>query len=144
MAVMSFEASGLLTFEKMLASSSKDIRKACNAGGEVARQKIAEQSRSDFTRGYSRGTTASNTKLKKAAKQGDGYAAYVTFNGTRNDGWCGTVRRNAEVAFINEFGAPKKKPPAQGGHPARPFIQHALDKYEDQILDAIEKALPNY
>ena len=144
MATFTVDTSAINISDRAIQCIPRDLKKAVDAGGAVARIYIAQEARETFNRNYdadhARGTTAAGTTLKRAAKRADGYAAYVTFNGTRADGWCGTVRRVAEVAFVNEYGAPGKRP---GGHPARPFIQKAIDKHESEIVEAIENALPD-
>lgn len=62
-------------------------------------------------------------RLKPELTSGGGYSI-VTFEGKRKRGKKET--RNAEIAFINEYGSRKVK--------ARPFIGTAVHKYEDQIV----------
>lgn len=50
----------------------------------------------------------------------------ITFSGTRLRGK--TRTRNAEIAFINEYG--------KRGQPARPFIGRAMNETEKKIADA--------
>lgn len=126
-------------FDLMESSFARDVCSALNQGADIAKVYIGAQTRSTFNRGYARGTTQANMAVSRARKRGDGYAAYVTFNGTRNDGWKGTVRRNAEVAFVNEYGAAHKK--YGGSHPARPYVQQALDKCEDKVVNKIREVL---
>ena len=75
-------------------------------------------------------------KLKRnKAKQTDsgGYET-VTFSGTRTRH--GTRTRNAEIAFINEYG--------KRGQPARPFMARALDANQDAILGAAEQIVGDW
>lgn len=58
----------------------------------------------------------------------DGRVMYVTPQGTNSKG-----ARNAEVAFINEFGAPQR------GIAARPFISTANEKAADTAVEAAAK-----
>ena len=53
----------------------------------------------------------------------------ITFSGSRQRG--NTRTRNAEIAFINEYG--------KRGQPARPFIGKAMAQYEEQIAAPGEK-----
>lgn len=55
----------------------------------------------------------------------DGGKSFLTFTGSRKRG--NTVTRNAEIAYVNEYGAPKR------GIDARPFILTAMTKDEDAI-----------
>ena len=66
--------------------------------------------------------------LGKPKVKGDGGSVTITFKGTRTDAKHKTATRNAEIAFINEFG---KK-----GQKARPFIKNAIDGKQDKIIDA--------
>lgn len=67
-------------------------------------------------------------KITKPKLGDDGGSIDITFSGTRTRN--GRKTRNAEIAFINEYGANRK------GIPARPFISVALAEAEQQINDA--------
>lgn len=58
----------------------------------------------------------------------------VTFSGKRQRG--NSATRNAEIAFINEYG--------KRGQPARPFIRQAAESAADQIANAGEKVLGDW
>lgn len=62
---------------------------------------------------------------KKAKQTDDGGVEKITFDGTRRRH--GTSTRNAEIAFLNEYG--------KRGQDARPFIKTALLKNADQISE---------
>ena len=64
----------------------------------------------------------------------DGGYSYVRFSGTRTRGK--TKTRNAEIAFVNEYG--------KRGQPARPFIRQAAEQYADQIAAPGEKVLGDW
>lgn len=64
----------------------------------------------------------SKPNVKKTIK------AFVTFSGSRKRG--NNRTRNAEIAFINEFGANNK------GIAPRPFIKNAIKKSEDEAVEA--------
>lgn len=64
----------------------------------------------------------------------DGGYSYVRFSGTRTRGK--TKTRNAEIAFVNEYG--------KQGQPARPFIRLAAEQYADQIAAPGEKILGDW
>ena len=69
-----------------------------------------------------------HTKPKKT--DSGGYTD-ITFSGKRRRG--NTETRNAEIAFINEYG--------KRGQPARPFIATAAEQAADQIAAAGEKII---
>ena len=62
---------------------------------------------------------------KKAKKTDDGGREKITFDGTRKRG--NTITRNAEIAFINEYG--------KRGQDARPFMKTALTQNEALISE---------
>lgn len=75
-----------------------------------------------------KGTLKSITRVKmKTGKEGDRYLL-INFRGTRQDG-----KNASEIAFINEYGDPRKK------MSARFFIQKALDAKGDEAVAAMEK-----
>ena len=72
-----------------------------------------------------------HSKPKKTAA--GGYSD-VTFSGTRTRGR--TKTRNAEIAFINEYG--------KRSQPARPFIGRAMNENEDAIQAEAEKVIGDW
>lgn len=64
----------------------------------------------------------------------DGGKTDVTFSGTRTRG--NTETRNAEIAFVNEYG--------KRGQAARPFIRQAAEQYADQIATPGERVLGDW
>ena len=75
---------------------------------------------------YRTGLTLASITHDNIRKNKDGKAVNVVFKGTNKDG-----NRNAEVAYINEFG---KK-----GQPARPFIRDANEECAEDIVTAEEQ-----
>ena len=69
------------------------------------------------------GVTLESIKKGKPKKNNDGKAIYITPMGTNADG-----NRNAEVAFINEFG--------KHGQAPRPFIRDANEEHADEAVEA--------
>lgn len=71
----------------------------------------------------------------RKAKQAE-YGGYemISFTGTRTRH--GTRTRNAEIAFINEYG--------RRGQPARPFIGTAMNRGADRIQDQAEKVIGDW
>ena len=72
------------------------------------------------------GVTLASIKRGKPTKTKDGKTISVYPQGTNADG-----NRNAEVAFINEFG--------KHGQPPRPFIRDANEENGENAVDAAEK-----
>lgn len=67
-----------------------------------------------------------NVKVNKPKKTDTGGYADVTFAGSRTRH--GKQTRNAEIAFINEYG--------KHNQPARPFVGEAMNKSADKIVQA--------
>ena len=70
----------------------------------------------------------------KPKKTEDGGSTYVTFSGSRTRGK--TRTRNAEIAFVNEYGKQNQQ--------ARPFIRQAAEQYADQIAAPGERILGDW
>lgn len=64
-------------------------------------------------------------KTSKAKVTDTGGYEDITFSGSRRRGK--TTTRNAEIAFVNEYG--------KTGQPARPFIGQAMTRNEAEIAD---------
>ena len=73
-------------------------------------------------------------KPRKAKKTEYGGYEMISFTGTRQRG--STRTRNAEIAFVNEYG--------KRGQPARPFIGTAMDRGADQIQDQAERVIGDW
>lgn len=73
------------------------------------------------------------TRSKPKQTEGGGRAD-VTFSGTRTRG--NTKTRNAEIAFLNEYG--------KRGQPARPFIRQAAEQGAEEIAAAGEKIIGDW
>lgn len=85
---------------------------------------------------YSEGISAKSVK-KGPVKQGrDGRSISIYPQGSRKRR--GKSIRNAEIAFINEYGAPRR------GIAARPAISTANAKSEDKAVEAGEKVYHAY
>lgn len=82
----------------------------------------------------SEGITAKAIKVGREIISDTGGYIKITFSGSRTR--ANTTTRNAEIAFINEFG---KK-----GQPARPFIKTANEQDGDEINDAGAKIFYNW
>ncbi len=85
---------------------------------------------------YSMGISSKSIKKGKVKKGKDGRSITIYPQGTRKRG--GRTTRNAEIAFINEYGAP-------GRHiAARPAIDAANKKKESEAVDAGERVYNAY
>lgn len=73
-------------------------------------------------------------KASKAKKTDSGGYLNISFSGSRRRGKTST--RNAEIAFVNEYG--------KRGQPARPFIGKAMTQYEKQIAAPAEKVIGDW
>lgn len=80
------------------------------------------------------GLTVSSIKKGKPKTTSKGKAIYVYPQGSRKRG--NKTTRNAEIAFINEFG--------KHGQPARPFINTANEKGADKAVNAALKVYDDY
>ena len=85
---------------------------------------------------YSLGISAQSVKKGKVKKNRDGRSISVYPQGSRRRN--GESTRNAEIAFINEYGAPKRH------IAARPAINTANQKKEQSAVEAGEKVYHAY
>lgn len=78
---------------------------------------------------YSKGDTIKSMKRKKPKlhKASGTKRLVITFDGTRRNGK--KQKRNAEVAFVNEYGTHRE-------NSARPFIKKAVDEGANKALEA--------
>ena len=112
------------------------VEDVLNAGADVLvpaqRAEISSRWRGKFSEGIS----AKSVKKSKVKKTKDGGAVHIYPQGTRKRGK--KRIRNAEVAFINEYGAPKR------GIAPRPAIAAANAKAEQAAADAGERVFNAY
>ncbi len=85
---------------------------------------------------YSEGISAEAVKKGPVKRKGSGQSISVYPQGTRKRG--GNSVRNAEIAFINEYGAPGR------GIAARPAIATANAKAEEAAVEAGAKVFDAY
>lgn len=102
-----------------------------NAEADVVVSAQQKEAASRWRGPYATGTTAKSIKKGKPQKAKDGKQIIVSPKGNNRRG-----TRNAEVAFINEYG--------KRGQPARPAIRTANAQAEQQAVDAGEKAYNSY
>ena len=112
------------------------VEDVLNAGADVLvpaqRAEISSRWRGKFSEGIS----AKSVKKSKVKKTKDGGAVHIYPQGTRKRGK--KRIRNAEVAFINEYGAPKR------GIAPRPAIAAANAKAEQAAAEAGERVFNAY
>lgn len=102
-----------------------------NAEADVVLSAQRSEIESRWKGPYSLGVSAKSVKKGRVKKGKDGYSISIYPQGSRKRGK--KTVRNAEIAFINEYGAPKRniRP--------RPAIKDALDKKGDEAVAAGEK-----
>ncbi len=97
---------------------------ALSAMGKVAADKIKSTGESVGVRDRESNVhILDKIKLNEPEITEDGGYANITFTGSRRRGRKST--RNAEIAFVNEYG--------KEGQQARPFMGTAMTKHEDEI-----------
>lgn len=120
-----FSVSGLdefmLSMQQVAELPESVIDDMLKAGADVAAEAQRKEADAVLRGPYATGKTALSIKKGRVKLHKDGYRViYVTPTGTRRRG--SRTTRNAEIAFINEFGVPHR------GIPARPFISVANEK----------------
>ena len=100
--------------------------KALDRMAAAAAGKIQETGESMGVRDPESGThILEHIKTARAKQTDSGGYENITFSGSRRRG--NTATRNAEIAFVNEYG--------KRGQPARPFIGTAMTRHEEEIAD---------
>lgn len=109
--------------------------KALSAMADVAAKKIKAQGEAMGVRDPESGVhILDKIKVKKPKITESGGYADITFEGSRTRGRKTT--RNAEIAFVNEFG--------KRGQQARPFIGTAMSQSEQAIVSPGAEILGDY
>jgi len=99
--------------------------KALTAMGEAAAERIRQSGEAMGVRDpESQVHILDKIKVNKPKKTKSGGYVEITFSGTRTRGR--TRTRNAEIAFINEYG--------KRSQPARPFIAKGMSQGEEAIV----------
>ena len=111
------------------------IKESLDEMAEVAMAKIRAQGESMGVRDPESGVHILDKLSRNAKAKKTSYGGYtlVTFTGSRRRGKKGTETRNAEIAFVTEYGRRNMR--------ARPFIGLAMNKYEEAITDPAEKKI---
>jgi len=105
-----------------------------NAEADVLVKAQRAEIKSRWRGPYSQGISAKSVKKGKVKPSGIGHSISVYPQGTRTRGKQRV--RNAEIAFINEYG--------KTGQPARPAINTANKKKEQEAVEAAEKVYHAY
>lgn len=114
----------------------KVVEDILDAEAEVITAAQREEIEKQWRGPHSLGISAKSIKKGKVKKDKDGRSVTVYPQGTRTRR--GRSTRNAEIAFINEYGAP-------GRHiAARPAIDTANKKKEGEAVDAGERVYNAY
>lgn len=123
---------GLLDdFAALAALPGSVVEDILNAGADVILQAQRAEIEKQWKGPYSLGISSKSVKKGKVKKDRDGRSISIYPQGTRKSK--GQTTRNAEIAFINEYGAP-------GRHIApRPAIDTANKKKEGEAVDAGER-----
>lgn len=121
---------------KKMSNIPNDVKaKAMTAAGNIVAE---EQRRVGEEKGIrdpeSNAHILDKIKVNKPKIEENGASVTITFSGSRKRGRTST--RNAEIAFINEFG--------KRGQPARPFISVANKKAQERALDAAADVIHDY
>jgi len=124
MAIITFSSAGQDVFQAAMQAAPNDLKEAVKAGAEVL--KTYTKSTGQMIEGpYATGQTLAALTVKTPVTRGGNPTCYVTYTGTNRRG-----NRNAEVAFLNEYGA--------RGKAARPFNLKAVQRGEQAILRRME------
>lgn len=107
-----------------------------NAEADVIVPAQREEIQRQWSGPYSMGISARSVKKGEVKTSGTGHAIYIYPQGTRKRGKKHV--RNAEIAFINEYGAPGR------GIAARPAISTANARKEKEAVDAGERVYHAY
>ena len=111
------------------------IFSALDGMAEIAEEKIKRQGETMGVRDPESDVHILDKIYSKKPKRTDfGGYKLISFRGTRLRGKKRT--RNAEIAFVNEYG--------KTNQPARPFIGTALAQNEQQITDPAEKIIGDW
>lgn len=127
-------------FKEISTIPASVTRKAVKAMGEVAVRYVKAEGEAMGIRSDEDGAhVLDNISFSKPKKGRDGnMKGWVVFTGTRMQGdrkiW------NAAIAYLNEYGSPRRDPPI----PPRPFIRTGLAKGEAEITAAAEEIIGDF
>ena len=112
------------------------IEDSLDAMAEVAADKIRAEGQSVGVRDETSGTHILDSLSRSSKAKLSDWGGYkmITFKGKRRRG--NTETRNAEIAFVNEYG--------RRGQAARPFMGTAMSKNEDAITAPAEQIVGDW
>lgn len=129
----------LLSFRELAQIPDEVVDDMLNAQADIAAAAQQEEAKKMLVGDYVTGTTALSIKKGKIKLKNGQRVLYVTPTGTRKRGKRKISKtRNAEIAFINEYGDPGRR------IPARPFIRTANERTAAQQEKAALKAYDDY
>ena len=128
---------GLIDDLAALASLPDDvIDDMLNAEADVIVPAQQAEIQQQWSGPYSKDISAKSVKKGKVKKTSDGRSISIYPQGSRKRGKTST--RNAEIAFINEYGAPQR------GIEARPALGDTVVKKEQEAVEAGEQVYHAY
>lgn len=138
MAKMSVDGLGPLIDDLAALASLPDdvIDDMLNAEADVIVPAQQTEIQQQWSGSYSMDISAKSVKKGKVKKTSSGHSLEVYPQGTRGRG--SKRVRNAEIAFINEYGAPQR------GIAARPALGDAVEKKEQAAVEAGERVYHAY
>jgi hypothetical protein len=122
-------------FEELEHLPDRVIDEMLMAEADVVKREQRKAARLMLNGPYSTGKTAEAIEIGKVKATSSGRVITVYPRGSRKRGKK-TVNTNAEIAFINEYGA--------RGKPARAFIRKANEAAADEAFDAAEKVYDDF
>lgn len=129
----------LLSFRELAQIPDEVVDDMLNAQADIAAAAQQEEAKKMLVGDYVTGTTALSIKKGKIKLKNGQHILYVTPTGTRKRGKRKISKtRNAEIAFINEYGDPRRR------IPARPFIRTANERTAPEQEKAALKVYDNY
>lgn len=135
----SFKVDGLFDLSDIVnagAIPNEVMNRMLHAAAGVAVKAQKKSAREMLNGKYATGQLAESIKEGRIKSTRDGKSISIEFTGSRKRG--NTTTSNAEIAFINEFGSPRR------GIKAREFIKKANRQCENEALDAAGKVLDEW
>ncbi len=123
-------------YEELLRLPSEVVEGILNAEADVIVPAQRTEIQRQWKGPYSEGISAQSIKKTDVKIKRDGHCIYIYPQGTRKRGRKRV--RNAEIAFISEYGAPGR------GIAPRPAIAEANAKAEKQAVEAGERVYHAY
>lgn len=132
--MVEFDVSGISALRRDIEAAgnipNSVLKEMVDAEAKVTEEAIVYNAETMLQGPYYQGEVASSPKRKKPRMLKSGAAVTITFDGMQHG------NRNAEVAFVNEYG--KKS------QPARPFIKTAIRESLNPAAEEARKILNEY